>query len=188
MIFQHKDGALRLYDGTANTPYYYEILFTNANLSGPIARAKTTERLILNKGKIDDGAYYVESDDAPIAAPLKITFSCLMEDGGHYATLDALLRGNATIDGVAITSTQGSTKNNEVNDNPIFADSSKRTLNVEVLYEGAINEGIKWAEVYFPPEQQDIKETFDSIILNITGYSYGTIARITNFTTGTPIG
>jgi len=187
MIFQHKDGALRLYDGTTSTPYYYEILFTNANLSGPIARPQTTEKLILNKGKVDEGAYYVESDDSPVMTPQRITFSCLMEDTGYYATLDALLRGNATIDGVTITSTQGSTQNDGTNNNPTFA-GDKRTLNVEVLYEGTINEGIQWAEVYFPPEQQVVNETTNGIALNITGFCYGTISRIVNFTAGAQIG
>ncbi|RLC65117.1 MAG: hypothetical protein DRI01_01970 [Chloroflexi bacterium] len=187
MIFQHKDGELRLYDGTSGTPYYYQVLFTNANLTGPIARAKTTERLVMDRGVMDSNAHYVESDDTPLMAPLRVTFSCLMEDTGSYATLDALLRGNTTVAGKTIVSTQGSTQNDGSNNNPTFKDSSKRTLNIEVLWDGTNDEGIRWAECYFPPEQQSITEGADGVTLSIVADCYGTITRINSFSTGTPL-
>ena len=178
-----KDGELRLYDGKANTPYYHKALFTNANLSGPIARAKSTERLILDRGNVDSNAHYVESDDSPIMAPLRVTFSCLLEDAGHSATLEALVKGNNTVDGVLITTTEGSSANVVGTNNPVFRDSTKRTLNMEVKWDGTIDEGIKWKEVYFPPEQQTIADGADGVTLNIVGDCYGAVSRITAFTT-----
>jgi hypothetical protein len=188
MIFQHKDGELRLYDGTANTPFYYQVLFTNANLTGPLARSKTVERLVLDRGNMDSNAHYVESDDSPVMAPQRVTFSCLMEDAGHYATLEGLLLGNTTVDGQTIVSTQGSTQNDGANSNPVFKDSGKRTLNIEVMWDGSTDEGIKWAEVYFPPEQQSISEGTDGITINVVGDCYGTVTTISAFSPGEAIG
>jgi hypothetical protein len=121
-------------------------------------------------------------------APQRVTFSCLAEDGGHYANLDALLRGNATVDGKTIVSTQGSTQNDGVNNNPTFKDSGKRTLNIEVLWAGTTDEGIKWAEVYFPPEQQSISEGADGVAINVVGDCYGTVTTLSAFSTGEAIG
>ncbi len=188
MIFQFRDGALRLYDGKANTPYHHEVLFTNANLSGPIARGKTTERLILDRGTVDANAHYVQSNDDVFMAPLRVTFSCILEDLGHSATLESLLRGNATVDAVAITSTSGDTQNVAGINNPAFEDSTKRTLNLEVLFDassGGVDFGYKWAEVYFPPEQQTLADGADGAILNIVGDCYGTITKIVSFSTPT---
>ena len=92
------------------------------------------------------------------------------------------------VDGVAITSTKGTTQNVSGYNNPTFTDTSKHTFNVEVKYDGAYDAGWKYAEVYFPPEDQAINEGGDSIALNISGNCYGTITRITSFTSGTAIG
>ena len=57
------------------------------------------------------------------------------------------------------------------------------------MWDGAgTDEGIKWAECYFPPEQQSITEGTDGVTINIVADCYGTVTRLTAFSTGTPIG
>jgi hypothetical protein len=185
MIFAHKDGELRIYSGNN---YYIKVLFTDANLSAPIARAKTNETLLMTRNEMDSNAHYVQSDDMPIMTPLRITFSCKIEDAGYSASLESLLRGNNTVDGIALTSTQGTTQNVSGYSNPTFSDTTKKCFNIEAKWDGVIDYGHKWSEVYFPREQQTINESTDALTMNIIGDCYGTITKIINFTSGTAIG
>ena len=59
-IFTEKDGELRIYDGTSGGthPFYMELLFTNSDLSFPIARGRPEENLTLNRGNMDSNAHY----------------------------------------------------------------------------------------------------------------------------------
>ena len=64
MIFQHRDGELRVYSGTTKsiiggvTPsaskttaaMYMSILFVNAGFSAPIARSRPIETLVMDRG------------------------------------------------------------------------------------------------------------------------------------------
>jgi hypothetical protein len=98
MLFQHKDGTLRIYEhGNGGTTYYIEVRFIDANLSGPLARAQTEERLVLNRGVLDAQAHYVEGGDAARLEPMTLTFSCKAADTAHTQYLLDLLSGSSVI-------------------------------------------------------------------------------------------
>ena len=184
MLLAHKDGQMRLLSGTtaAGVTRYLELLFTDASFNAPVMRKKTEERLIMDRGLIDSNIHYVQGNDDPRMEPLPLTVSCKINDttsGVSY--LDAWFRGGV-VNGFTITTTKGKTMNNGSTANPSFADSSKKAFHIECVWDGAVDLGFEWAEVYFPPGEQTIAESEDGITLNLSGQIFGTIKRIAAFT------
>ena len=186
MLFAHKDGSLRLLSSSGNTSsiaYYYELLFTDANLSAPTMRKKTEERVILDRGVQDANGHYVQGGDDPIMEPLPFSISCKIADttsGVSY--LDEWIR-SGKVNKHVLTGTKGDTYNVSGVSNPPFADSTKKCSNVECVWDGTTALGYKWAEIYFSPGEQTIAEAEDGITLNLSGQIYGTITRIATFST-----
>ena len=198
MLLAHKDGQMRLLSGAtvgywsgvtqyAGCTYYFEILFTDANFSAPTTRKKTEERLVMDRGLVDSHAHYVQSAEDPIMEPLPLTISCKINDttsGVSY--LDEWFR-SGKVNNRTVASTKGNTYNVSGVSNPIFVDTTKRTYHVECIWDGTVDLGFEWAEVYFPPGEQTIAEGEDGITLNLSGQIYGTIKRIAAFTSGTSV-
>lgn len=200
MLFQHRDGELRLIEhGNNATTYHFEILFIDANLSGPVGRAQTEERVVLDRGISDSNAHYVQGGDAPKFEPVALTFSCRLADTPHSQAFREAMSGASKI---LITSTSGSTSRTQFYtrkgkgvvpmgiDNltalPTFADTEyKMCYRVEVLYSGTSTWGVAWDEVYFPPMEQTVAESEDAFTMNLNGQVYGDVTRITAFLTGT---
>lgn len=188
MLFSHKDGELRLYSGATPTgcTYYLELLFTDANLSAPIARKNTEERLVMNRGVMDANAHYVQGSDDPIMEPLPLTISCKVEDttsGVSY--LDEWFRRTGSeINGKNPPSSKGNTANVAGTTNPLFV-GTKYTYNVWCTWVGSgATLGYKWNEVYFDPGEQTMADAEDGMTLNLNGMIYGTISRATCQVTG----
>ena len=77
---------------------------------------------------------------------------------------------------------KGTTKNDGVNFNPAFKDATKKTVNVQMLFEGASrNQGLAYYEVFFPEENQKITEAEDAVTLSCAGGAYGVIETINAF-------
>jgi len=60
-------------------------------------------------------------------------------------------------------------------------------VNVEILWtdpQSVQNLGIRWGEVYFPPDRQ-VTEGIDVVTVDLSGEIYGAISLITAFTAGT---
>lgn len=194
-IYVSKDGTLRLYDGTLQSPFFLEIFFTEGNFSAPEGRARPEELLILNRGKIDANAHYIDGPDDVILNPLELTFSILLDEAKNKTKLrqafnldhlstwlvgsNTWLTTKATssvLSGAAVSVTT-----------PAFADARKRTVDVEMLWadpDGAGNIGRKYAETYFPAERVTITESEDGVRVAATGLVYGAVSEITAFTTG----
>jgi len=189
MIFQGKDGELRIYDfGNNGVTYYMKVLFCEMNYDGPLARLRGEERLIMDRGMWDSNAHYVTGNDEPRYAPMPITFSCRVADSVNFRALSDWVSGvtnlpnnvggtskvyswsgKTTIDGVAT---------------PVFADTPKATYRVEVLWDGTNDFGFRNEEVYFPPGEQKITESADALTITINGQIMGDVTRITAFHTG----
>lgn len=187
--FTNRKGTIRLYDGTA-TPFYIEIAFTAGDLSGPIGRPLVEEIPVLDRGNIDANAHYITGSEQVHLDPLDLSFSCLITDLTNWGYLKDLLRvvngvGTA-VNSNTIVSTKGDTQNDGANNNPALGDSSKLTLNLEYLLDGASSDlGFQFNEVYFPIDQVSMSESEDSVTLALTGKIYGTITDITAWTSGT---
>lgn len=186
------DAKLRLYDGSG-TPFYLELNFDKEDFSGPLGTPRQEEILHLNRGRADALMHYTKGPDDVLYQPVEISFSVALRDDQQTINLRNWLR--AMNDGLAtqvnsntLVSSQGDTQRDGANANPTFADSNKACCNVEYLIEtGASDLGLKYAEVYFPIDQQTIAESAEEIPKSLKGMVYGTITDITAFTAGTDV-
>lgn len=194
MLFQHKDGQLRIFEhGASGTTYYLEILFTNADLSGPMGRPQEREELIVDFLDTADDARYVMQGIEHRLTPLSLTFSCRSADTTHSQLLHQLLAGEQVLAVGGISYTMHSRKGKGTSITgisyalPSFDDTYKNAYMVEVLYSGSSAYGYRWDEVYFPPEAQRVDEAGAFLSLVITGQVYGGVTRITAFTSATKL-
>ena len=163
---------------------FFKVKFAKMDFSGPIGRGKTEELLVLDRDTMDTCAHYIEGGDSKIYEPLGITFSAMLDDTCNWTYLeDALKCGNFddssywTTTGV---STKGDTQNNGSSDNPTFADTNKKTVNIQMIFEKTTGTSQGWAyyEVYFPPEEITITESEESVDIAASGAVFGVIERI----------
>ena len=160
----------------------FDIAFANMDFTGPLGRAKTEELLVLDRNNMDANGHYIEGSDEKIFEVIPISFSCQLDDTVNKDDiLEVLKCGNPASTrwpNVGVT-TKETTKNDGINANPAFADSSKKTVNVQMLFEGS-SVGLGWAyyEVFFPEDEQTITESEDGVILSCSGGVYGVIERI----------
>jgi len=197
MIWQNRDGELRIVEhGVSGTTYYIEILFVDANLTGPIQRSRTEEVLYTDRGKADEHAGYREAPAASRLAPIPITFSCRTANTAHTNALTRLLSGATVIRGKTLYSRDGCGATSQLaipqlgtwtTGLPGFADSGKTTYMIQVLWSGSAvsNFGYAWDNVYFHPEEQTITESEDALTLSISGQCYGGVSRLVSFFGGT---
>jgi hypothetical protein len=163
---------------------YIDVQFAAMDFNGPIGRPLTEEQLVLNRGRMSTTGHYVKSSDDVLYQPLKISFSCLIDDTHVRDYIEkALACGNPTVStwgALGITS-KGTTKNDGVNFNPIFIDTSKKAVNIQMLWTNSAAIGMAYYETYFPPETLTIQEGEEGVILNAAGGCYGVIERISGF-------
>lgn len=165
---------------------FYDVPFAAMDFSGPLQRPLTEESLVLNRNKMGSLAHYIEDADNSIHDPLELSFTCFMDSAIQDQVVQALTCGDPNITGWTGTgvSTKGFSKNDGLNYNPAFADSGKKTVNVQILWDmgaGGYPFGAAFYEVYFPPEQISISEGDEGIVLSATGGVYGVIERIFGF-------
>lgn len=185
-LYTYGDGTLRLVDGTTPTPFYLEVKFVEASLRAPTGRPRPAERLVLDRGRLDAAAQYVRETDAAVAEPQELRFSALVDSEQAPFLLDALAVG--TVNGHAWATTKGSSQlaagDGSLVTTPAFADSLKKTVNVEVLWDLDADLGWRWAEVWFPPERVQVREGEGAVSVELAGLVYGAIARIGAFGAG----
>jgi len=162
---------------------YFEVSFSAMDFSGPLGRPKTEEQLVLDRGNMNSKAHYIEGMDHAIYESIAISFSALLDDVHNRERLqDALICGNPN-DGARWTSTgtttKGQTKNDGSNYNPAFADSSKKTVNIQWLMESTsgLDQGMAFYETYFPPDEITISEAEDGVTLSAAGGCFGVVER-----------
>jgi len=165
---------------------FRDVIFANMDFAGPFGRALTEEQLVLNRGQMDSYGHYVQGSDDPVHAPLPISFSFLLDDTVNLDYIfDALICANPN-DGAnwtaSGTTTKGDTKNDGTNSNPAFANSSEKTVDIQMLWAtgttGGYDQGVSYYEVYFPREQQQIAESDEGVIMTCNGLVYGVIENI----------
>ena len=188
-----KDGTIRWYDSTATRPWYFEAVYEQMDFSGPLGRPRAEDIAVLDRGLHTTNTHYVEAVDDAIMEPVDISFSCRLDDTNLRVKLRDVLKidtGAWTVGGNTWLTTKGDTSlvpgdGTAAVVTPAFADAEKFCTNLEVLWDVATNDiGIKYGEVYWPPDQQTLNEAEDSLMVNLTGRCYGTITEITEFSTG----
>lgn len=187
-----RKGKIRLYDSTA-TPWYLEMDLDVGDFSGPIGSPRTEEILVLNRGSMDANAHYIEGPDDKLMEPVTISFSVMVRDDTQTINILNWLKAGqdaaaTQVNSHTLATTKADTQRDGATANPAFADTNKICSNVEYLMEtGATDLGFKFAEVFFPLDQVQISEAEDGITLALQGQCYGTITRITAFTSGTDV-
>ena len=160
------------------------IPFAGMDFNGPVGRARSTELLQLNRNKMDAYAHYIEGNDAIIYDPFEVSFSCAIDDThNRSAVVDALTCATpgSTYWAAAGVSSKGDTKNDGTNYNPGFADTTKKAVNIEMLWTQTYSYGQAFYEIYIPQQNAKITESEEGVILSVTGLVYGVIERIYGF-------
>lgn len=193
-IFQGYDGELRLYDyGTGGTSHYLEVLFCEMDFSGPVSRGRNEERLVMDRGKFDSNAHYVQGTDDDIYAAMPFSFSCRLADTVNTRVLADWIGGVTSITnaggGATTLYSWGGLTDIKARDGsavsvPNFTDAVKMRYRVECLWDGTNDYGTRYEEVYFNPNNQTITESPDGLMLNCNGQIYGDVTRITAFSSG----
>jgi len=187
------DAKIRLYDGTATTPLYLEVDLEPGDFNGPLGISRQEEILVLNRGRMDAHAHYRKGPDDKLMEPQAVSFTIRITDSAQTVNIRNWIRAMndalaTQVNSQTLVSTQGKTKRDGTNFNPVFADANKGTCDIEYLIEtGAADLGLKYAEVYFPADQVPLAEAEDAITLTLAGLCYGTILDIEAFTTGTDV-
>ena len=194
--FTGRDGHLRLIDG-ATPPKYLQLPFVQMDFTADMARARPPDPII---GTADGSAYLPDPGyGVGFCQPVPVAFSCWMDDTTNSWKLrDAL--GNPDMDPIWMVGTQvwvtakgqgGSIvhSNGEFVSTPSsFYDTQKNTINLECLWtqpNAGSAFGIKCRDVYFPPQDQQIQESSESVTFSIKGLVFGSIEYVGAFTTGT---
>jgi len=185
LILQGKDGELRVSEqGTGGVTYYLSVLFSEMNFSGPTSRPRVEDMLIMNRGVFDSDAHYISGNDEPRYAPLPISFGCKLADTVNAQVLTDWLSGVTKVGGTTQLYTMKGTTTIDGNTLPAFKDSTgKYTYQVEVLWDGTNDIGLRYSEVHFPPGQQTLAESADGLTLTANGQVYGGVSRISAFDT-----
>jgi len=164
---------------------YFEIAFSGMDFSAPAGRAKTEEILVLNRNKSDSNAHYIEGADNTIFEPVELSNSCLLDDTVNNPELFLALECDdvgSTYWTETGTTTKGLSKNDGTNLNPSFQDSTKKTVTIQMLFEGSSKKyGWAYYETFFPKENQKVNEAEDGVTLAMAGGCYGVIEKITDF-------
>jgi len=193
MLFQGKDGELRIVTGAASpTLYYLEVLFTEMDFTAPISRPRTEETLVMDRGNFDTNAHYIEGNDEPRYSKIPLSFSCKLADTINTRVLHDFLEGKATITNAvggssAVVTTLGTTTI-DGNTLPAFlpkVSSTTPVWNVEILWDGTNDYGLKYNEAYFVPGESTITESADGVMLSVNAQVLGDVTRITAFSSTT---
>lgn len=164
---------------------YHEVIFAQMDFSGPLGRPMTEEQLVLNRGEVDSHAHYKEGPDDKLCEPVEVGWSCLISATHRDYVKTALECGDPDTANWSATgtSTKGDTKNDGANANPSFADSNKKAVNIQVLFDdgSGFPIGLAYYECNFPLIDQGLAESPDQILLTCKGGCYGVIEKIHGF-------
>lgn len=193
-----RDGCLRIYDGSSPLNYV-EVVFEKMDFAGPLAKPRPLDPIIATMGGY---AHAPDSDsyEKVLYEPLPLSFSCSLDlTTNTWKLRDALCnpdldrtwkvgsatwtttkgRGSIVLPDGSFTATLG------------FFDVMKKSVDIEVLFAnpnavspGSASWGIRYSEVYFPPQEQSISESPDEVALKATGQIYGNITQIGGFRPG----
>lgn len=191
-----KNGTLRLYEGTTPTPFYLEAVYEAMDFRGPLARARPGEKLITDRGNHSTNSHYVAETDDAMLEPVEIGFSCRLDDTILRQRLrDALncdLDTAWAVDGDTWVTTKGLSSGLRPGAGgtavalPTFQDSFKRCTDLVMFWDqGSSDLGLRYYEVYWPGDQQQIQESPDGLDVTLSGSVYGPISEITALPAGT---
>jgi len=165
---------------------YYELVFSQMNLTAPEGNQRPEEILRLNRGQLDANAHYIQGLDDPIVQPPpQITFSAWLDSVHNKATLATVLAcgdpNTANWPKVGIstkTDTQlPSGLTGALTTAPPFTDPTKKAICAQVMWDDLNGSKIfrEYNECYIPSGSVTLTEAPDSVTLQLTGGVYGAV-------------
>ena len=193
-VFQGFDGELRIYDyGNSGNTTYMKVLFCAMDLSAPLARPKTDESLILDRGVLDSNSHYVQGSEEVKYGPLSLSFSCRLADTVDSRALSDWVAGVTQLasSGGGTTTLYSWSGHTTMGPSgvsvPSFEDTSKMTYRVEIVWDGTNDLAYRYDNVFFKPGESTVNESEEAVTLNASGEIYGDVSRITAFTSGSGV-
>ncbi len=186
-----KDARIRLYDGTA-TPLYLAFTLDPGDFTAPIGVPTMEELLKLDRGNMNSEAHYISGSDAPVMAPVPVSWSFPVTDAAKTTNIldwiAAMNDGLTTTVGADThtleTTETDSTRKGAVS-NPAFADALKSTCIVEYVIEiGGTDLGWKYNGLWMPASECGLTEGEEGITIACATQCYGDITQLTGFTVG----
>lgn len=190
-LYWGKRGHLRIYDGSG---FAFEIAFAQMDFNGPMQRPHPDEIPAIDRGLMDGHHHYIQTSDDVIMQGLGITFTAnidsLINRENLFRSLSNPHRVTPwTVGGQAWTNVNGTTMifngyGSLVSVGLPFSPIHDR-VHVEVLWDGDTDPedmGMRYSEVFFPPNQQTIRESDTNVQLQANGMCYGAISQISAFT------
>lgn len=164
---------------------YLTVPFALMDFSGPLGRPRQEEILVLDRDTMSADGHYIKGPDDKLMEPLEISFSCYIDSSYGDRVIEALECDNpnaGTWTGTGV-STKSDTRNDGVNANPAFADSDKKSVNVQIKWGLATGYafGMAYYECFFERKDVSVAEGADGTVLKAKGMCYGRIETITGF-------
>lgn len=208
ITYTGRDGVLRIFEGSgtiwygggsgsAGTPWQHTIRFSQMNFTGPAARPRPPDPIVVTAG----GYVHVPDSDAYEAAfyePQEFSFSCLINDLDRIKLRDSLcnldLKDPWATGGKRWSSTKGKGSiimpDGTFQPTRAFSDQKKVTVDMQILFQSVqatTSHGMDFQECYIPPQSVETVESPDTVELSIRGLIYGNITAISDFTTGVEV-
>lgn len=202
ITYYGRGGVLKIFDGSGSvwagntgTPYEITIPFANMDFSGPAARPRPVDPVVVTAG----GYVHAPSSDSYEATyyePLPLSFSCLIDDTTNRQKLrDALCNPDLDDPWLVGTDNWKTTKGRGsviLPDNTFVGtrslhDSRKVTVELQLVWDSpnaTSKFGMAYDELYCPPQNLSIHESPDSVELQVQALVYGNINSISSFKTG----
>lgn len=202
MSYTHRDGKLRIYDGT-NPRFYLEIGFVQVGLSGPEGRPTSVQNPIYDRGRVSSQSHYQEGPDNKLQGVAGPTFSFILTntDPNWKKWRQALnlpqdsvwtVGSNTWVTTKGTTSIESGGEAPVTVSTPTFTNAPRmRTVHIEVLWNdptqgaGAGDIGRRWNEVLFEPDKTKVTEQENAVMVDAAGMFYGIVQEIVSFTAGT---
>jgi hypothetical protein len=171
---------------------YYEVVFSEMNLSAPEGTNRPEEIIRMNRGQLDSNAHYIQGLDDPIVEPKTLTFSALLDSVYNKSALPKALSceaaGIATWPNAGI-STKGDTElpaglTGTMVFTPLFTDPTKKAVCIQARWSDVNASSVfrEYNEVHIPSGSVTLQEGPDRVTLQLTGGIYGSIRDdLTNF-------
>lgn len=196
VTFSGRQGFLRLYDGTADTPRYLEIPFVLMNFSGPLGKPRSPDPIVTTVG----GYFHAPTSpeyESGFYEPTAINFTFWVNSAdwtAHRAAFSNIDMASPWRVGAHTWQTskgRGSIRLPDDSYKPtaLFFDQNKKAVDVQVKWastqaSGSIV-GMRYDETYFSPQSLQLTESPDFVEIRVSGaLVYGNIEPIGDFTAG----
>jgi hypothetical protein len=165
---------------------YYYVPFVKMDYNGPLGRGRREEILVLNRGTLDSYANHMEGGDEKLFGSVQIGFSADIDDTHNRIALNkALICDNpaSTYWNATGESSKGTSYAEGTTKYPVFVDTTKKTVNIQVLWDNGVGipMGFAFYEIFFDGSELKLTESDEGLAMALSGLCFGAIEIINEF-------